>query len=145
MAGGADLTTALDVKIEPSRCLGCGDGGDAAVINRFLKSAFAGTAFEPGAAPACHRQMRHVGIDIDTGHQPAAKAEATRNLIVMDLIFRCLGGVIGFDAIGAESSSAHGRNSPIGHSGLHRRRCSAILSFEPTLSTKPRPRAMDSH
>src|SRR6516164_6765919 len=102
MAGGADLAVAFDAQIEPFHRLSRSDGGDFAVINRFLKPAFAGTALEPDAAPACDRLVRHIGIDIDTGHQTAAKAKAASDRIVMDLVFRGLGGVEGFDAVGAE-------------------------------------------
>src|SRR6516164_5350106 len=102
MAGGAYLAVAFNAQIEPFHCLFRSDGGDVAVIDRLLKPTLGGPALEPDAAPACDRLVRHVGIDIDTGHQTAAKAKAASDRIVMDLVFRGLGGVEGFDAVGAE-------------------------------------------
>ena len=95
------------------RCPGGSNCGDVAVVDRLQKPALRGTALEPGAAPERYWQMRHVSVDIDAGHQSAAKTEAASHRIVMDLVLRRLGGVEGFDAVGAEGSSAHGSNSSL--------------------------------
>src|SRR6516225_4295017 len=112
-SGGADFAVAFDAKIEPFGCLYRSNCGDVAIINRLLKTAFGGAALEPRTAPARDRLVRHIGVDVDTRHQSAAKAKAAGHRVVMDLVLRRLCGVEGFDAIGVERRSGHGSNSSL--------------------------------
>src|SRR6202040_1573902 len=113
---------------------------------------FGSAVFEPGTAPALDRQMRHVGVDIDPGHQPTAKPEFFGDGVVVDLVLRDLGGVVGLDGIGGEfrHGGAHFFSSPammavtlaistLGCSMPERSTCSSI----PTrLSRAPQPRVI---
>src|SRR5262249_49383911 len=134
---------AFDPNIEPVGGRRRGNGGNVAVIDRFLKPAFGGAALEPGKAPMCDRLMRHIGVHINTGHQSAAEPEAAGHRIVVDLVFRRLCGVEGFGAIGGGAGSGHDENSWDRRSGLHRDGASAILSVHPRRQIGDR--AMDSH
>jgi len=110
-AGGADLAMTVDAQFDSVLDLGAGDGRGVAVIDGLLEPAFGGAALEPGATPTCHRKMRHIGVDIDAGHQAAAKAETAGHRIVMDFVLGRFCGVEGFDPIGAERASGHGTSS----------------------------------
>ena len=48
---------------------------------------------EPGAAPAHDRQMGHIAVDIDPGHQAAAEPETAGGRVVVDLVFGIVRGV----------------------------------------------------
>src|SRR5207249_786977 len=98
----AQLAMAVDTEIEPRRRLARRDRRDVAVIDRFLKPAFGGTTLEPRTPPARNRLMRHIGVDIDTGHEATAKTEAAGDRIVVYLVLGRLRGVEGCDPIGAE-------------------------------------------
>ena len=107
-AGDAELAMAFDQQFQPCCALGSRHGGGVAIIDRFLETALGGTALEPGTAPALHRQVGHIGIDVDTRNETAAEPEASRNRVVVDLVLRLLGGVEGLDAVGAQIRFGHG-------------------------------------
>src|SRR5438045_9174808 len=97
----------LDDDFEPARILARSNSRDLAVIDRREKAAFGGAALEPGAAPARDRHMRDVAVDINTGHQPAAKTETAGGGIVMDLVLGIVRGVVGGDLIGGERGARY--------------------------------------
>src|SRR5207248_889294 len=78
-----------------------------AVIDRFCKTALSAAVRQPVAAPARNRHVRHVGVDLDTGHEAAGEAELARHGIVVDLVLGCDGGVMGLHAIGRHCEYAH--------------------------------------
>src|SRR6266446_4184533 len=135
---------AVDAEIEAIRRLDCGDRRDVAVVDRFLKPTLGGAALEPDASPARDRLMRHVSVDIDTGHQAAAEAEAAGDRIVVDPVLRCFCCVEGFDPIGAERGGGHGASSL-----FDAQACTATTPPQSFRSPQPRRsskgRAMDSH
>src|SRR6266446_2369457 len=135
---------AVDAEIEAIRRLDCGDRRDVAVVDRFLKPTLGGASLEPGASPARDRLMRHVSVDIDTGHQAAAEAEAAGDRIVVDPVLRCFCCVEGFDPIGAERGGGHGASSL-----FDAQACTATTPPQSFRSPQPRRsskgRAMDSH
>ena len=75
-AGRAKLAAALDLDREHAVALFAGDIGQFAVIHRLDEARLDQAAFEKFAAPFCDRQMHHIGHHVDTGHQPAAKADS---------------------------------------------------------------------
>src|SRR5205807_9928489 len=87
-AGDAELSMAIDPQIEPRRPLDGGYDRGVGVIDRLWEAALGGTAFEPDPAPALHRQVRHIGIDIDTRHETALEAEPPGDRVVVDLVLR---------------------------------------------------------
>jgi hypothetical protein len=101
----------FDAKIEPLRTLGGGHDGHIAVIDRLQQPAFGIAAIEPGAAPARDWQMAHIGIDIDARHETAPETEPACHRVVVDLVLGFLGGVEGFNAVGAQMRKGHGSNS----------------------------------
>ena len=113
-AGGADDAAALDRDLQRAIRFGRGHGRGVAVIHRFEEAAFGGAAFEPGAAPAHDRQVRHVAVDIDPGHEPAAEPETAGGRVVVDLVFGIVRGVERDDLIRIEMSGG-------GHRFLFRR------------------------
>jgi hypothetical protein len=71
-----------------------------AVIDRLDKARLQQPALQEGAAPSRNRQVHHIGHHIDTGHQPARKAEAARHRVVMHLVFGLFRRVVGGDPVG---------------------------------------------
>src|SRR5437667_2133705 len=131
---------AVDTEIEPHRRRGRGDRRNVAVINWLLKPAFRGAALEPGAPPMCDRLMRHIGVDIDPGHQTASKAKAASHRVVVNLVLGCRRGVEGFDPVGAERGSGHGSSSL-----LRLQACTATAPPQSFPSCQAEGHAMDSH
>src|SRR5207302_7790907 len=134
---------AVDAEIQAIRRLGRGVRRDAAVVDRFLEPAFGAAPLEPRAPPARNRLMRHIGVDIDPGHQAAAKAEAAGHRVVMDLVLGCRRSIEGFDPVGTESGCGHGSDSV-----LRAQACTAATppqSFLCPPCRSSRDRAMDSH
>ena len=89
-----------------------GDRRDVAVVDGFLKPALGGAALEPKRVPSGDRLMRHIGVDIDPGHQPAAESRSGEPPRSSWILFSgCLRRVEGFDPVGAERGSGHGSSS----------------------------------
>src|SRR5882724_6558730 len=130
---------AVDAEIQAIRRLGRGDRRDVAVVDGFLKATLGGAALEPGASPARDRLMGHISVDIDAGHQTAAKAEAAGHRVVMDLVLGCLRSIEGLDPVGTESGCGHGSDSVLRAQACTAGCTSAILSF-PAVSITQRPR-----
>ena len=91
------------IEIAPSALM-TPDIGDLAVIDRFDEARVDQTSVEKGAAPFRDRHMHHIGHDVDTGHETAAKAEPARHLVVVHLVFGLFGGVVGLDAVGFDQA-----------------------------------------
>ena len=70
-----------------------GDLGAFAVIDRLDEPRRQPAAFQPSAAPMAGRWMGHIGVNLNTRHQPASEPETARGGVVMDQVFRSLGGI----------------------------------------------------
>ena len=93
---------AFDLQIQPRRHFGGDHHRGVAVIDRLQKAALGGAAFEPGAAPALHRQVRHIGIDIHTRDETAPEPEPLGDRVVMDPILGFFRRVESLDAVRAQ-------------------------------------------
>ena len=56
----------------------------AAIVDRFQKSAFGGAVGQPLDPKLPHRQIAHIGVDLDARDQAALKAEFLCNGVVVD-------------------------------------------------------------
>ena len=106
VARRAQHAAAFHAQVENALVLGRGHARDVSVVDRLDEAAFGAAAFEPVAAPARDRHVRHIGVDFHARHQRAGKAEAARDIVIVDLVFRCHSRIEGADVIGRECAHA---------------------------------------
>ncbi len=102
MARGAQLAAALDLDGEAAVGFRCGDRCGLAIVDGLQEAGLEAAVLEKLATPAGDGEMRHVGVDVDAGHQAAGEAEALRHGIVVDLVLRGVRRVVGDDGVGFE-------------------------------------------
>ena len=71
----------------------------AAIVDRFQKSAFGGAAGQPLGPELPHRQIAHIGVDLDAQDQAALEAEFLCDGVVVDLVFRGGGQIESVDFV----------------------------------------------